>query len=316
MDQDFKLLALMPYEPPWQYYVKYRRFLGELKHPFLRKVDFLVDETLSVGNNTLKHYKAVVFFYHDPLEALYPKIYRYAKRVEQECFRMGITMINRPDPLSWSVKSIQLDILAKNGFSVAKIYKLRDIDDLLSNPEVQYPIFLRYDAGHDSLGQNYRGPFFSLDELRKSDLDKSIWNRTEHLDGVVALRWIDTRGKDGLYRKYRVFVFGNSVLNGPMFVSSDWFVHGHNQMRNKSADRENERFMQSSLSDSEKSIFCEINKVLQLDFSAIDYSYDQEGNLVIWEANPHPSLGDWAEKARFKKEFTDALSVQYGRFLI
>jgi len=100
------MLALMPYEPPWQYYAKYRRFLEELKHPFSERIDFLVDQKLSLTAKSLKPYKAVAFFYHDLLEALYPDVYRYAKRVESECSKLGIRMINRPDPLSWSAKSV------------------------------------------------------------------------------------------------------------------------------------------------------------------------------------------------------------------
>jgi len=201
-------------------------------------------------------------------------------------------------------------------FRVAKTYGFQDIDAAVSDPGFEYPIFLRYDAGHDSLGQNYQGPFFSADELKKSGLNEGAWEKTEHLDGVIAVQWIDTRDADGLYRKYRAFVFGGHVLKGPLLVSNDWFVHRNNQIENDSTDKENRIFMQSDVTEKEKLTFRRINEALQLDFSAIDYSFDQKGDLIIWEANPHPSLGDWAEEISFKRKFTDVLSAFYESSLV
>ena len=38
-------------------------------------------------------------------------------------------------------------------------------------------------------------------------------------------------------------------------------------------------------------------RALELDFAAIDYSRKPDGSLVLWEANPHPSLPVWRHQA-------------------
>ena len=65
----------------------------------------------------------------------------------------------------------------------------------------------------------------------------------------------------------------------------------------------------------EKIFFSSINRALGLDFSAVDYSYTKDGEIVIWEVNPHPSLGTWAEAEKFKTMFVNRLSKYYYRLM-
>lgn len=308
-----KMLALMLYEPLWQYYVKYKRFLEELKHPFLANVEFHTDEQMNIREETVLKYGAVSFFYHDSLKQLYPEAYSYAKRIEDICKRHDIPFLNKPDALSDSAKSIQLKLLAENGFKAAQVYPFANWKELLENEEMRYPIFIRYDCGHDSLGEGYSEPFHSREELLASKIwEQRKWEKTEHLDGLVAVGWLDTRSEDGLYRKYRVFAFGDAVLRGPLQISDQWFVHGNNALREEAFQKEAEQFLAGEFSAEEKQYFLRVNNALGLDFSAIDYSYQLDGKIVIWEANPHPSLGEWAENEPFKTKFTNNLSRFYN----
>lgn len=303
----------MLYEPPWQYYVKYKRFLHELSHPFASYIDFYIDKNMGIGEDVLAKYKAVAFFYHDPLKQLYPPIYEYAKKIQVACVRNNISFLNDPDSLSLSTKSIQLALLAQHGFKVAKAYSFEEWHELLDNKSLIYPLFVRYDCGHDSLGEGYSGPFYSQEELENSSTwEGRTWKESKHLKGFVAIEWLDTRSPDGLYRKYRVFVFGDYVIRGPLQISRHWFVHGNNVLSNDKMRQEAECFLLGECSKEEESYFLNVNEVLGLDFSAIDYSYDASGKVVIWEANPHPSLGDWAENNLFKSKFTENLSHFYN----
>ncbi|MDR3583185.1 MAG: hypothetical protein P4L62_02405 [Candidatus Pacebacteria bacterium] len=244
MKKGKKILGLMIYEPPWQYYVKYKRFLYELKSPFLDSIDFFTDAKLSFAFEKLDKYGVVIFFYHDPLKQLYPEVYEYAKKVKNYCTKKGIIFINNPDALSLSQKSMQLSLLKNKKINVAKTYSFSNWNDFFADKGLKYPIFFRYDIGHDSLGEGCSEPFKSKKELNESKIWKNKkWNKRNHLEGIVAVEWIDTKGKDGFYRKYRMFVFGDLVIKGPLQISGDWFVHGNNALKNKSCRLEDKIFM-------------------------------------------------------------------------
>jgi hypothetical protein len=307
-----KLIAILPYEPPWQYYTKYKRFLQELDHPFLDEINFYVDKSLSISQDVIKKYDVVIFYYHDPLKQLYPDIYKYAKNIESFCDANGITFINKPDTLSNSSKSTQLNLLSKGGFTVAKSHLFKNDSDLLKQKNIKYPIFIRHDSGHDSLAEGVSDIIYSdVDLSRIFKKNEKKLEDNDYLKGLVALGWIDTKSSDGFYRKYRVFVFGNFIIRGPLQISQNWFVHSENIVKRKDLEDENKKFMCGKVGMQESDYFAKVNNVLDLDFSAIDYSYDKSGNIVIWEANPHPSLGEWAENNSFKKAFVENLSNFY-----
>jgi len=308
-----KLLALSLYEPAWQYYIKYKRFTTDLNHPFRSRVDFIADGKMALEEKDILPYKAVVFFHHDPLKQLYPEAYEYAKRIELICDRNGIRFLNRPDALSASAKSVQLGLLAKGGFNVAEAETFKTWEEFLFDKERAYPLFVRYEYGHDSLGEAVSGPFFSRDEVVKAEPWKhDKWLKKEHFDGLVAIAWKDTRSVDGCFRKYRVFVFGDTVMRGPLQISNHWFVHGNNSLKEECFQKEGDDFLFGECSSDEKETFLKANKTLGLDFSAIDYSFSKDGKIILWEANPHPSLGEWAEHEPFKTRFTNALSAFYN----
>lgn len=313
MHKKEKILAVMVYEPPWQYYVKYKRFLSELNHPFKKKIDFYIDDSLTFNPDVFRGYGAVVFFYHDPLKQLYPDVYKYAKKIENYCLLNEIAFINRPDALSLSSKSDQLRLMRTNGFNVANAFPFKKWDEIFENDTLRYPIFIRYNAGHDSLAEGFSQIFYSKDELRNSkELKEKKWKESEYLKGKVAVEWIDTKSVDNLYYKYRVFVFGSTVLRGPVQVSSHWCVHANNTIKSKN---DNQDQVGTCVYGKEKVFFSSINRALGLDFSAVDYSYTKDGEIVIWEANPHPSLGTWAEAEKFKTIFVNRLSKYYYRLM-
>ena len=308
-----KLLALSLYKPAWQYYIKYERFLTELNHPFRSRVDFVSDEKMVLEEKDILSYKAIVFFHHDPLKQLYPEAYEYAKRIEAICDRNGICFLNRPDALSTSAKSVQLGLLAKSGFNVAEAKTFKTWEELLSDKDRNYPLFVRYEYGHDSLGEAVSGPFFSLDEVAKAEpWRRDKWFKKEHFDGLVAIEWKDTRSADGYFRKYRVFVFGDTVMHGQLQISNHWFVHSNNAFKEECFQKETVGFLLGDCSSNEKEVFLKVNKALGLDFSAVDYSFSKDGKIIVWEANPHPSLGEWAEHEPFKTQFTNSLSAFYN----
>jgi glutathione synthase/RimK-type ligase-like ATP-grasp enzyme len=309
-----KILGVMIYEPSWQYYVKFKKYLDELNHPFKERIDFIIDPQLSLGEEEIKEYSAIAFYYHDPLKDLYPDIYRYAKKIESLCIKHNIRMINKPDALSNSKKSTQLIILSENGINVAKAYPFNNKDELSRISSEDYPIFIRSNAGHDTENETVQGPFKSFEDLCARYIENKI--EKKHLSGKTAIQWIDTRFPDGHYRLYRAFVCGTEVITGNMYISPEWYIHRKNNITiGEKILAEQKKFLSKEYSPSEKNTFIKVNTILNLDFSAIDYTYTKDGRIVVWEANPHPALPAWTEEEPSKSKITNLIATQYEKIL-
>lgn len=104
--------------------------------------------------------------------------------------------------------------------------------------------------------------------------------------------FIDFRSSDGLYRKYRVFVFGGTPVFRHMIISDSWNVHMADRERFMMArpgllaesqalyDRGVENFPRSV-----RTIFDRIADRLGLDFFGIDFAILPDGRAVLFEAN-------------------------------
>jgi hypothetical protein len=308
-----KVLGIMIENPYWMYYVKYSRYLNELDHPFRHKIDFVIDSDMSIKKAEILKYPVVAFYHRDPLKFLYPEVFKYAKGIEEICREQGIRLINQPDALSNSVKSLQLDILGKNGFNVAKAVSFENINELEGLDF--YPLFIRNNEGHDSDNLTKAGPFYNFKDVCSNYAATNLhWSK--HLSGRVAVQWIDTKGKDGLYRRYRAFVCGDDAVTGNVYISDDWYIHGANNTPNLSETPENNIFVSASFTRIEKDFFTSINKALDLEFSAVDYSYNSEGQIVIWEANPHPAFPSWVDNEPSRTKNTNLLSNYYNNVLL
>lgn len=286
---------------PWMYYGKYRQYLNDTNHPFKDSIDFVIDAEINLPSDFIRHYPVVIFYHRDPLKHLYPNVYQYAKRIQKICVDDGIRLVNDPDALSRSVKSEQLKILSDNGYLVAKSLKFKNITDLSKIELELYPLFIRNNLGHDSDNLTMQGPFSSYNDLLKGYEDKSLIKK-RHLDGKVAIQWIDTKSpQDGLYRRYRVFATSIDAITGNLYISADWYIHGANSIVNPLTQRENDDFKNKKLTEKQKNFFININKVLDLEFSAIDYSYAIDGKIVIWEVNPHPAFSSWVDQGELSR---------------
>lgn len=308
MNNSNTILLLFLSEAPWQYYILFEQFLHQLQHPFKDHVHVIRDVKRRFPEAIFKQYKVIAFFYHDPLANLYPKQYAYAKRLEKFCEEHGIHLINRPEALSLTSKSSQLNLLHQAGFRVAKSYRIESTDDIRHIPLEDFPIFIRYDEGHDSQGGHTQGPFASNQEAIVT-CQLEIFKPNQHLKNVVALQWIDTISPDGLYRKYRVYATPKQVLKAFIAISTDWYVHWDNTLQNNMMHQEDQTYTESPVSNAEFEFFTRMVQVLDLDFCGIDYAYLPSGEIIVWEVNPHPGLEGTEEPIRSR--FTQLLVDYY-----
>lgn len=305
------VLGLILSEVPWQYYIKYEQFLHQLNHPFKQQIDFIRDTRFEFPEAIFKQYKAIAFYYHDPLADLYPNVYAYAKRLAIFCQEHGIQLIQTPQALSNTIKSVQLNLLKQAGIRVADAVSLKESNALAYFFEKEIPFYIRFDVGHDSQGQFMQGPFFNRKEFELT-FNESNFKPNKHLKELVAIAWVDTRCTDGLYRKYRAYATPYSAIKGFVTQSESWYIHGNNAHQSEAAMAKQHEFIQTPLSPQETALLINVAKVLQLDFCAIDYAYLPNGSVVVWEANPHPALSD---KEPSRTRITEFLSAYYTRIL-
>jgi hypothetical protein len=131
----------------------------------------------------------------------------------------------------------------------------------------------------------------------------------------VAIQWIDTKFSDGFYRRYRAFSTRTDSVTGNLHISKDWYLHGDNSIRDEGMEKEQQQFMQKIYSVIEKKFFSKAIKVLDLDFGAIDYSYNKNGEIIIWEVNPHPAFPQWIEQEPSRSKIVKLLTDYYQSFL-
>jgi glutathione synthase/RimK-type ligase-like ATP-grasp enzyme/Flp pilus assembly protein TadD len=107
---------------------------------------------------------------------------------------------------------------------------------------------------------------------------------------LFAIAYAETRGDDGRRRKYRVMIVGGELYPLHLAISAQWKVHYFTaETANDAAYREEERAflddMPGVLGASAMRALREIASVLALDYGGIDFAFDRDGRVVVFEAN-------------------------------
>lgn len=170
--------------------------------------------------------------------------------------------------------------------------RLRRIDGLraprirrLSPPEIaaeswEYPILVRAPGFHTGMH------FTRVD--RAGDLEPAL--RALPAGDVLAIDYLDARGDDGMYRKYRVMLVDGRLYPLHLAISAEWKVHYFTSaMSDNPAYQEEERAFLSNMEGvlGAKAIAAlrEVQRRLGLDYAGIDFGLDGEGNVLLFEAN-------------------------------
>ena len=103
-------------------------------------------------------------------------------------------------------------------------------------------------------------------------------------------RFVDYRGADGLFRKYRIVLIDGRPFVSHMAISQRWMIHYLNAGMSDSAEKraEEERFMASFDEDFARrhaEAFRAINEAIGLDYLGIDCGETRDGALLIFEVD-------------------------------
>jgi Tetratricopeptide repeat len=163
---------------------------------------------------------------------------------------------------------------------VAPVIEALSSSALLTRTDLHYPLLLRRPGFHT--GQH----FICVDD--KDGLGQAV--RTLAADELLAIQYLDARGKDGQARKYRVMFIDGELYPLHLAISSDWKVHYFSaRMAQSAACREEERRflddMPAVLGGTAMQALRDICAVMGLHYAGIDFALSPDGSVLLFEAN-------------------------------
>jgi hypothetical protein len=247
----------------------------------------------------------LVFLLADPVRERYPECYAEASAIEQEAVQRGIRVVNAPDALSNTIKSVQARLWTLAGIPCAPSQRFETREDLerLTN-SATFPVIVRADLLH---AQQFTFVCRSPEEVRALPVDGLAY------PGLMV-RFIDSRATyvtvapESVFARYyhrcRTYVFGRHVVPGAIYFSANpivgsytatWARYGgngrfaeplvwirHDDRKIVAADV---RFASSP--PLQPKLMGQAANALGLEFAALDHVMLADGSVVFWEANPH-----------------------------
>jgi glutathione synthase/RimK-type ligase-like ATP-grasp enzyme len=109
-------------------------------------------------------------------------------------------------------------------------------------------------------------------------------------DELLAIEYLDARGKDGNARKYRVMMIDGVIYPLHLAISRNWKVHYFTaDMAEQPGHRSEEaRFLEdmpSALGETAMAALQRIKEALGLDYAGVDFAIGADGKLLLFEAN-------------------------------
>ena len=281
--------------------------------------------------------RAVVFWLGDPLKEMYPDCYRDAMQVAEAARARGIRLVNPPESLSNSIKTRQSQLWRAAGVPTPAAHAFSSVDELAVLVErMTLPVMVRPDQLHAQAG------------IRVCNTkDKAIEAARRLLPVpslVVELQDVRRSWKQKdprsiyarLFHKKRCFVLGPRVKTGHVFfstipiVATQTCTFSPQWRRSKGLTEaplpgtpdvlcvEADNAFGNGMPE-HADLFVRAAEALGMAFTAIDYSCDADGGVVLWESNPYfflpPLRVSMMPVARQSATRYAAIHDAVGRFL-
>jgi tetratricopeptide (TPR) repeat protein len=109
-------------------------------------------------------------------------------------------------------------------------------------------------------------------------------------DELTAIQYLDARGADGHYRKYRVMMIGGWLYPLHLAISANWKIHyvTADMAENAGHRAEEAKFLENMpdvLGPRAMAALAEIQNMLGLDYAGVDFALNAAGDLLLFEAN-------------------------------
>jgi glutathione synthase/RimK-type ligase-like ATP-grasp enzyme len=107
---------------------------------------------------------------------------------------------------------------------------------------------------------------------------------------LLVIAYLDARGRDGKARKYRVMMIGGRLYPLHLAISGHWKVHYFTSEMAENADHRLEEAaflanMPAVLGPKAMTALEEIQNALGLDYAGVDFGLNEDGDLLLFEAN-------------------------------
>ncbi len=249
--------------------------------------------------------RAVVFWLADPLRELYPSCFKEASTIAERARSCGARVVNAPEKLSHTIKSVQARLWQDAGIPCAPTITFSTPPELeRALRKTTYPAIVRPDLLHSQRSAHYCA---TVDEARALSAESDLY------PGVV-IPFIDTREgyrrtQPGtlwarFFHKKRVLVFGDDVLPNHVFFSSQPLCGAKRSRFGRYLGRNRRLSWWAYVDPTDRRALAVDNafwrnppehadlmrraaRALSLDVLAIDYSTMANGDVVLWEANPY-----------------------------
>ena len=195
-------------------------------------------------------------------------------------------VINSPDAVLRSTRDqIASQLAGIGGLRVPRTIRLRGARrgiaaSAVARAGLEFPVILRIAGTH--MG-NIVGLVGGVDELQAALIE----------DGRhIITEFVDFRSDDGLYRKYRVYFFGERVVLRHMIIADGWNIHVRDRARFMAdrpqlMDEEIAMFArpEGAFPPAIHAMFKAVRERVALDFFGMDFGIDAAGEAVLFEAN-------------------------------
>lgn len=202
---------------------------------------------------------------------------RVVAKLARPCF-------NRPAAVARTSRDGIARILAGvPGLVVPKTIRIPESADpqvcaAIAQAGLKYPVLLRAVGSHGGIS------------LIKADTPEKVEELIRRKRGgkdIYVTEFRDFKSRDGRYRKYRVVVVGEQILLRHCIIADDWLLHATRRSAGTEAMElamftHFEREWSSHL----RPVFREIATRLGLDFFGVDCNIDEDGRVLLFEANP------------------------------
>ena len=178
-------------------------------------------------------------------------------------------------------------VAALSGISMPKTlrltpHSLREVMQAIETGGLKMPIVFKEAAAEPEHPNNYL--FESPDDAHA--LERFAFDGRAY----YASEFVDYRGKDGLYRRYRFFVIGNTILPGHLIISDQWHIRNdaeahaglHSDIR---VVLQEEKAFLKQFQKKKFPVLKLLKKQLGLDYFAIECALNNKGEILLFNVS-------------------------------
>ncbi len=214
----------------------------------------------------------------DPVRERSGALFGHLQELQTQVTDNGAQVIQPVEVLSNSLREVQYERLTSAGVRTPRVAPIdtrfaRDLAGLTP------PIIVRRNWGHQHA-------ILRLDSHEQ--VAQWLQATGPNLQDWVAAECVEVRDSDGNYRKYRYVMFGDCGVCRHLIVSPNWEVRPKDRILTDETIAEELAFVGGPCA--QHALLDAARRELGFDIAAFDYSFDDNGEMIVWEVNPYPDL--------------------------